>query len=1140
MTGHDEACWRCDDLSPDDWTDVPPLCEDCRAGPHEEAGYEPESEPAAPPAETDDPAGPAPSETDEPVDDDAPPVDHEGGYFALDWSNVQRGVFPPEMVETDSWLLTDPESKAPYKAGGGGEGGTEWSKLDSFMAFEEVSEIVEMEPAINRAYILQREEEEFNYTGESDDLLFVDYDDVVDEETGEPHPAAVEQMQRLGMTYTDFSTSGTGNHQLFEGELPEHVQKFTFQLPDDAGEVEIYDRNRNCVATGKHLAETPETLEPVNDEELDRLLEAFTIGKEPPQRAHDPEARDAFDASTYEAEATSADETTADIRDIYAALDRIDAQDVAARTIVSSWNDSASTSDGERAFAPVWGPNANGTANIVNSKRWQDTGGSGYGGVAVMASIDLGDTSYHSADPNYLRGAEWWRAVDHLREMGFPIPHFESDPSERFDHLGTLTHRVTLPQFGQERAATRWRDDRGEESDGLQQQAVYDRTGRTIGGIMDSHENAVCDGIMGSGKTYSGLKEAHEREEAVAYLARRFDLYEQARDYAAEVGYDDDEVYVLPSFHRDCPSATGAHSEHVEAAVHNLYQLGVPPAAIHKLMDLPCEADDAECPYRAQLAIDTDDYDLLIGHHKHAHLPHVVAGRHVLMDEDPSGSFETTLAGEGLIRAVNTFLGFADSPPGFDSFNDIIAHREDPERVEQALAWFETYDWEEDYNMVHQQADAGLHAKAPHAVYAMLAGERIGDSTWHRSPIPEDNGLGIYHESDAAARSVHEVTFVSPPNESLPYAKSVIGLDGTPVTAPRGSHAEKVHGRTPMWELALGLRLKHRRVLTNPERIEFLQSTQGLNFIRSSPHIKPYSSGKWTNWGKDAALLDGARQHHDGQRPVAITTKAARQKYEREADADDIVRAWDHYGAVRGTNRYASERLGVLLGSPHHGDHHLQRRAAMLGIEVNPDGKGTSRRYGSDIADALLADMRESTVGQAALRFGRDGKGATVYLHTAAVPEWLPVAAEGRVTSTWTETQQAVMNALDSLDAPSTREVTDAIDIDRSRRQVYNVLSGLAGQGYLARDTCPNDGRTSRWRDEGLCDAPTYGTTDLPEVDESMSDDAAIEETLRTTTYTRDFLNSTFEVSHYAYDIADRPRDGGGPDDEDPPPDDSE
>jgi hypothetical protein len=137
---------------------------------------------------------------------------------------------------------------------------------------------------------------------------------------------------------------------------------------------------------------------------------------------------EAFDVEEYEPKATAADETTNEVRDIFAALDRLDARRVAERTIVREWLDDRGD---RRAFAPTWAPAGyDGTANFVDRHKWVDTGGrGGRGGPAVMAAIDAGLVR-DSVCPDAVRGATWWKAVDHLRDLGFEIPELEERTAE--------------------------------------------------------------------------------------------------------------------------------------------------------------------------------------------------------------------------------------------------------------------------------------------------------------------------------------------------------------------------------------------------------------------------------------------------------------------------------------------------------------------------------------------------------------------------------------------------------------------------------------------------------------------------------------------------------------------------------------
>jgi hypothetical protein len=121
---------------------------------------------------------------------------------------------------------------------------------------------------------------------------------------------------------------------------------------------------------------------------------------------------------------------TTDIAVTQAALDRIDGEVVAERTIVHRWTDSKlgvqdNSGDGKRAFVPVWGPSAEGTANYIDraSNTWTDTGADDHGTVVEMALIDR---------ENWPRGViaageDWGRGVTHLQRLGFDVPVWTPD-----------------------------------------------------------------------------------------------------------------------------------------------------------------------------------------------------------------------------------------------------------------------------------------------------------------------------------------------------------------------------------------------------------------------------------------------------------------------------------------------------------------------------------------------------------------------------------------------------------------------------------------------------------------------------------------------------------------------------------------
>ena len=299
-----------------------------------------------------------------------------------------------------------------------------WGWDGNYRGFEK-AKMTALEADVGGLVFIQRE---------ADPFVFVDGDDVRDPETGDVHPGFIAILDRLGQSYADVSTSGAGLHVYYRGDLPGEQTQAKWQLDDEPWgsndelpAVEIYSGKHVCLATGDHVAGTPPDVRPWDAEALQDLLE--DVGEDDDGHS----SLDEFDGGADGAESGEGDAgddagrgSSQSPADHVAALD---AQDVAEKTIVDTWNGSASTSDGEQAFIPTWGsPSDNGTANIVNSDFWVDTGDhGGSGGPIEMAAIDLGILDERHAEPGAVTGEDWWQAYEHLQDEGFDLPDRDGD-----------------------------------------------------------------------------------------------------------------------------------------------------------------------------------------------------------------------------------------------------------------------------------------------------------------------------------------------------------------------------------------------------------------------------------------------------------------------------------------------------------------------------------------------------------------------------------------------------------------------------------------------------------------------------------------------------------------------------------------
>jgi hypothetical protein len=373
-------------------------------------------------------------------------------------------------------------------------------------------------------------------------------------------------------------------------------------------------------------------------------------------------------------------------------------------------------------------------------------------------------------------------------------------------------------------------------------------------------------------------------------------------------------------------------------------------------------------------------------------------------------------------------------------------------------------------------------------VFSLLAGDDLGNG-YERADLG-DGGRAVFDRSSGA------VSVLRPP--ALEYASGIVALDGTPTKR--------------MWELALGERLNHRPILADAERAEYIRDALNLNLVRTTEYVKPYNSPDHVNTAEDAALLDAIADEH-GERPGVITSTTAEHEYDAEGVLDTVDDT-KHYGNVLGSNEFKTKRLGAVIGSNHYGDGYIKKWGGYAGdaVEDNRDPE-TGEGYGANLSytgfgDDVLQHMREHDTLQAAMRFGRDGNGAVVYVHTNTLPDWVPVAAEGRVTRTRSDGERAVLEAAADLETWRTADLAEHPAVSVGERQVFNILNRLA-----ERDDAPiareYDGRGYTWRDDGIHELNDHGEVTLDPVDLDDAGEETVREITRSSIYTWDFLNRT-------------------------------
>ncbi|WP_147464959.1 hypothetical protein [Halococcus sp. IIIV-5B] len=439
---------------------------------------------------------------------DATAIPVADSHEDIDWSKTAGGRIPSSLSERQQWMgaiVGDDGHKLPFAPWGDrdhpdGDDDTDsrfqWGISDNYVSGTKVEDELERSSEIQDLAFIQQED---------DPHAHVDFDDVVDPEIGETHPAVSKILNQLGFTFVEVSQSGNGIHASYYGVLPDGVKQAEWDLDDepfgandDLPSIEIYDGKRQLLVTGEHVRGTPAAVRSWDDSGLRELLEDHD--QFPDTVSTPSEKYDDFDVDDYEPDVAGSGETD-DIHDVFAAVNQLNYQHVAERTIVDSWNDSASTSEGARAFHPTWSPNNNGTANIITDTGWDYTGGRSYGGAVTMALLDMGEVDPKNITQSEVRGSLWFKGVDHLRDLGFEIPELVDFPDGGDDSTNPIPEpRQCDPPELKERVPFDAEKERQQLED------------EEYGAFIDATGPVVWTQPCGWGKTTSSIRGADKRD----------------------------------------------------------------------------------------------------------------------------------------------------------------------------------------------------------------------------------------------------------------------------------------------------------------------------------------------------------------------------------------------------------------------------------------------------------------------------------------------------------------------------------------------------------------------------------------------------------------------------------------------------
>ncbi|WP_158056561.1 Rrf2 family transcriptional regulator [Halorussus halophilus] len=1035
----------------------------------------------------------------------------ESSEQTLDLQGVNPDTFPTDLVENGArWLLWQysDDRKVPrnpawgYTNHGVGYAFVGAKDPEAWFDFEAAARWINHDDDLGFAYYLTSPDRDdwdndgkYNHVDPDEDVPdephvgLLDFDDIRDPDTGAVAPAAADLLERLSGTFCEWSPSGTGAHALGGFRLPDSVKTLTIDLsspewPD--AELEIYPGRRYTTVTGDHI---PGTATETND--IHGILEdiiAAHPGALDAARATNPSGRpDELDREPETSKAELADiETTSDIQDVFDAIQHTGPRDIRLRSTVTH-----ERGDGSTDLDPSWAQSKSGTRLAQVGDGWVYR--KGMQGLDALQVVAL-EERIITTETEYPSGEEFWDAVDALRNRGAHIPKYEPDTSEPVSAL-PLAKLDSLSDGERERAAAA-RD--------IEWPSTAEARKRLRNRVLDAvrnQEEVVIDAPTGLGKSYTVATEpwlTHaditDKQPIIHFSPTR-----DSRDAAAEHSREADGVThaVLRGRKERCPVAHGIHDPTKDDEDSDVAEItmnrtpasewfdavcdgrGVPFSTAHSYLaehndqdlELPCCRGEDPCPAVGQwegLPRDEDGVpavDVIHATHQFAYVPGLTQSCNVIFDERPDfGIGGEHLTNDRIQRAVAAFLQEAGAPVStWESFVQLArqtyGRNVHGDALREANATIAKFDYEpaREWYLEH----SGAHTLAPalvRAVWSALAqgfdenGRGVGTVT-HNPPRLDTNA----RDDDSWSRTW--VTVVVDDDNRVQTIRSVPDFSGA-----RSMVGLDAHPSLPLWQRNTTTDVLPERVLDVEERRLWRRYERGLRVVQVGDAVRPLASGEYFNPNTTRVLLNHLSHHFGDAFNTCITAASV------EHDVTQLMREAGirkpetmHFGEERSRDDFGHRTVGLVHGSIDPGDDYVLNILAECDLHAQPETTETEdgderRAHGrgfvgpdADIADEILASVRENHIAQSAGRYARNADDpdnhATVFVHTSAIPAGFADHQVPGVQWVATDAQRSIMKALRDRQSATARELAEETDV--SKRHVAKTLARLLDEDLV-------------------------------------------------------------------------------------------
>jgi hypothetical protein len=610
-------------------------------------------------------------------------------------------------------------------------------------------------------------------------------------------------------------------------------------------------------------------------------------------------------------------------------------------------------------------------------------------------------------------------------------------------------------------------------SEDLSTDALRIRLQQTVFDVMANAENALIRAPTSLGKSHlfatnpwltmpevSGgrpVVQVHPtleaRDDAIAKSDQagvRYHVLRGREELCPVAAGDYDEILLSPDgslpskwFHEMCESRgigfTTAHRE------------------FHRYDSLPCMEGERCASLGRYEVLSTDsaenaeepegpDFDVIHATAAHTNVPSVVSEMNVVFDERPD--FTLDFEQDHVRQAATYHLQKADPELSWDEMITASrrGNRATVAKYQNALSTLprpKPFNGEPYFNHLHEILSAVLRARP------------VGNGRFRG----RSNRITVVFDTHLNVRQI-----LAPPN--LSSARCVIGLDAHPCP--------------DLWNANLGIDLRDERLLTIEEARAWRRAERGLTVVRLGPagYARPLTKG-WRGETREARknqrrkaqlIIEQLHTEHPGAFRTCITSKKLAPKVEvmmRDAGIDNPQVMY--FGEEKSRNDFATESVGLILGSIDPGDHMILDWLAVLGLYAEPERyENGQRAYGrgfigkdAGAAAGFLASVREDHIAQSVGRYARspgvESPGATVYVWSSAIPDDLldgtapgVIRNPGQEAKRTEQKQNAIEEMLLASSEPLTPRMIEEVS-GTKRSYTLRVLDRLVDLGVATK-----------------------------------------------------------------------------------------